>query len=188
MIAEVVIRVIAREGLAAATIRRIAAEVGFSTTVVTHYFADKQEMLLSAYRMMGETAIARFREGPLPDAGTLVEKLYIMAAMDETEFDLWHTYIAIWDRSLRDPEFAEELKSWTDRTTARIAEYILQLRPDCPDAERAARRLLSMVIGVSVQILFNRDSWTATAVWDMIAQDVGAVLGCAPPPPMARIT
>ena len=44
-IAEFAINLIAAEGLSAATVRRIAADAGFSTTAITHYFADKQELL-----------------------------------------------------------------------------------------------------------------------------------------------
>ena len=40
--------VIARDGLDATSVRRVAAEAGSSTTVVTHYFADKQALLLAA--------------------------------------------------------------------------------------------------------------------------------------------
>jgi len=40
--------VIAREGLEATSVRRVAREAGSSTTVVTHYFEDKQALLAAA--------------------------------------------------------------------------------------------------------------------------------------------
>jgi AcrR family transcriptional regulator len=42
---EATLRVIATEGVKSVTIRRIAQELGRSTTVVTHYFADRDELL-----------------------------------------------------------------------------------------------------------------------------------------------
>jgi AcrR family transcriptional regulator len=40
--------VIARDGPDAASVRRVAAEAGSSTTVVTHYFADKEALFAAA--------------------------------------------------------------------------------------------------------------------------------------------
>ncbi len=42
------LRVIASEGVRAVTIRRVAAELGRSTTVVTHYFEDRSQLLREA--------------------------------------------------------------------------------------------------------------------------------------------
>lgn len=45
---EATIRVIATEGVPAVTIRRVAREVGRSTSAITHYFADRDELLREA--------------------------------------------------------------------------------------------------------------------------------------------
>ena len=59
--------VIAREGLDAASVRRVAAEAGNSTTVVTHYFADKQALLVAAvedaYRAVAARMAAHSGDG-----------------------------------------------------------------------------------------------------------------------------
>ena len=44
-------RVIGREGLEAATVRRIAAEAGCSIGVLAHYFQDKEDILISAHQL-----------------------------------------------------------------------------------------------------------------------------------------
>ena len=53
-IAEATAAVAAREGLDAATIRRIAAELGGPTKTITYYFADKQELLLFTYEFLAQ--------------------------------------------------------------------------------------------------------------------------------------
>ena len=53
--------VIAREGLDGTTVRRVAAEAGSSTTVVTHYFADKEALLLAAVQDAYAALAARMR-------------------------------------------------------------------------------------------------------------------------------
>ncbi|MDB5724201.1 MAG: hypothetical protein JWQ16_955, partial [Novosphingobium sp.] len=45
-IAAITIDLVAAEGIEAATIRRIAAKAGFSTTAVTAYFTDKQDLVI----------------------------------------------------------------------------------------------------------------------------------------------
>ena len=151
-IAQVTMGLIAREGLEAATVRRIAAEVGFSTTIVTHYFADKQELLLWAYRAVDEWARERFERAMAQEPVDLVGYLMSMCAVDEEDRITWRPLIGIWDRALRDPAFAAELHGWIDTTLA--------------------RRLLAMVQGISLQLLFDRESWTDEAVRDALASEV----------------
>lgn len=47
-VVDAAIRVIARDGLAAASLRSIAREIGYTTGVVMHYFKDKRELLVAA--------------------------------------------------------------------------------------------------------------------------------------------
>src|SRR5579864_1330854 len=179
-IAEVVIDVIAREGLDAATVRRIAAEVGFSTTVVTHYFSDKHDLLLSAYHILGEIAGERFQRIFARDPADLVGYLLSLSAADPADLPYWRTFIAIWDRSLRDPDFAAELRSWIDTALMRIQAFIKVLDPGCPDAERIARRLIALVHGLSAQLLFYPQSWSSTAVRQALTSEVELLLGKPP--------
>ena len=52
-VAAVAADLIARRGLDGVSVRDVAAAGGYSTTVVTHYFASKRELLLQAYRSAG---------------------------------------------------------------------------------------------------------------------------------------
>jgi AcrR family transcriptional regulator len=44
-------RVIAQQGIEAATIREIAREAGFSNGVLSHYFTNKEDILISAHKL-----------------------------------------------------------------------------------------------------------------------------------------
>ena len=61
-IAEVAINLIAAEGLGAATVRRIAVDAGVSTSAITHYFADKQELLDWTFQNLAKIGADRFAE------------------------------------------------------------------------------------------------------------------------------
>jgi AcrR family transcriptional regulator len=52
-------RVIGREGLNAATVRRIAEEAGHSNGVLAHYFSNKNDILVSAHQLAYARARAR---------------------------------------------------------------------------------------------------------------------------------
>lgn len=180
-IAEVVVDVIAREGLEAATVRRIAAAVGYSTTVITHYFADKHDLLFSAYHIMSEIASDRFEGVYRRDPTDLVGYLLSMSALDPQDLAYWRTFIAIWDRSLRDPVFATELHSWFDEALARIQAFIKVLNPQCTDSPRVARRLFALLYGISVQLVFDPQSWSREAVRQALADEIEALVGKGAP-------
>ena len=116
-IADVAVRLIAREGLEAVTVRRIAAEVGYSTTVVTHYFKNKHELLLWTYRTLGEAGQEGREYGTPDDPPDLLGYLMAMSAASETNRAYWRTYVAIWDHSLLDAQISAELNSWTRSPT-----------------------------------------------------------------------
>jgi TetR/AcrR family transcriptional regulator, transcriptional repressor of bet genes len=176
-IAEVVVDVIAREGLDAATVRHIAAAVGYSTTVITHYFADKHDLLLSAYHIMDGIAATRFKEVYGRDPTDLVGYMMSMCALDAADLGYWRTFIAIWDRSLRDPAFAAELRSWIDEALLRIQAFIKVLNPQCADPARIARRLFALTYGISVQLVFDPGSWSTEAVRQALTSEVEHLVG-----------
>ncbi len=163
---------IAREGLEAATVRRIAAEVGFSTTIVTHYFADKQELLLWAYRIVDDWGRERFERAMEQQPVDLVAYLMSMCAVDEVDKENWRALIGVWDRALRDSTFAAELHGWIDMGLARLAAIIQSRDRECADPNGIAKRLMAMVQGISLQLLFDRESWTDAAVREAITSEV----------------
>jgi len=178
-IAEIVLRVIAREGLEAATVRRIAAEVGFSTAVVTYYFENKQDLLFSAFRLLGELNRAKFDEFATPEPPDLVSFLLSMTALEPQDRAGWRACVAFWERSLDAPEFAAELRSWIDLVRTRIEFFIAALEPDCPDSHRIATQLFDLVQGISTHMLFDPESWPPAAVREALSENVRLLLAAS---------
>jgi AcrR family transcriptional regulator len=98
--------VIARDGLDAASVRRVAAEAGSSTTVVTHYFADKQALLAAAvedaYRAVAARMAAHRRGGPggLP---TLRAALLEALPLDGERTAEARVWMAFWSMAATQP-------------------------------------------------------------------------------------
>lgn len=179
-IAEIVLRVITEEGLEAATVRRIAAEVGYSTAVVTYYFADKNDLLLSAFRALGEGNLARYEKFIASDPPDLVSYLLSMSALETSDGSAWKACIAFWDRSLRDEVFAAELRKWVEQVLDRIASFIALIAPgygsDPDGARRAATQLFDFVQGASTHLLFDEDCWTLDQFRNAVQREIATLV------------
>ena len=176
-IAEVAIDIIAREGLDAATIRRIASEMGASIRAITHYFADKDELLLAAYRIMALQGESRVREAVSHDPADLVGGLAAMTAMDDGAFHHWRVYVSFWDRAARDPVFAAEQRVWIENALKRVIRMIAARGGPQEDAREIALQLLAFVQGVSVQRLCDPESWSRPAIENALRRQVDVLLG-----------
>ena len=183
-IAEVAIDIIAREGLDAATIRRIASEIGASLRAITHYFADKDELLLAAYRIMALQGERRVRDAVSHDPADLVGGLTAMTAADDGAFQHWRVYVSFWDRAARDPVFAAEQRVWIEHARRRVVGMIEAGHGARSDAPGIAMQLLAFVQGVSVQRLCDPSSWSRAEIEAALRRQVAALLG--PPPSSSR--
>ena len=179
-IADIVLRVITEQGLEAATVRRIAAEVGYSTAVVTYYFADKNDLLLSAFRALGEGNLARYEKFIASDPPDLISYLVSMSALEASDGSAWKACIAFWDRSLRDEVFAAELRKWVEQVLDRIASFIALIAPhhglDRELARRAATQLFDFVQGASTHLLFDADCWTLDQFRIALQREIAALV------------
>ena len=176
-IAEVTVDVIARDGLEAATIRRIATELGGPTKIVTHYFSDKHELLVWAYRSLAEQGQRHVNEVIMRDPTDIVGSLFAMTAADESEVSLWRVYIAFWDRATRDTAIAELQRMHMDLAIQRIAEIARARNGNRSDLLSVSQRLNALVQGISFQALIDGERWSAERIRSNLAEEVEVLLG-----------
>lgn len=156
--------------------RRIAAEVGFSTAVVTYYFENKQDLLFSAFRLLGELNRAKFEECAARQPPDLVGFLLSMTALEPEDRAGWRACVAFWERSLDAPEFAAELRAWIGEVLTRIEFFITALEPVCADKRRIATQLFDLVQGISTHMLFDPESWSSDAIRQSLSGNVKMLL------------
>jgi TetR/AcrR family transcriptional regulator, transcriptional repressor of bet genes len=176
-IAQATVAVISQEGLEAATIRRIAAELGGPTKIITHYFADKQQMLVWAYRSLSEQGQQYVRELVERDPTDIVGALTAMTATDERQKLLWRVYIAFWDRAARDPFFAELQRAEIAAALKVIADVLRARNGDRADLQSISQRLNALVQGISILALADKDQWPLERTRRIIADEVDLLLG-----------
>jgi TetR/AcrR family transcriptional repressor of bet genes len=171
---------LARYGLAAVTVRDVARAAGVSTAIVSHYFKDKDELLLLTFRRNVELAAAG-ADDAFAATGNL--KAFIEPAMplDAARVDRWRIWLAYLAQLASHPEIAAiQRESAADRI-ARL-EAILRdfdargrLRPGL-EPRRTAERLLAVIMGLAIEVLFDLDAWPAARQHELVDAELASIL------------
>lgn len=165
LIAQVVDQLVYEQGIQAVTIREVASRVGYSTTVVSHYFSSKLEMLVFTHQVARKEA-----EGLIVDAirdrRPLLETLEHLLPITDARWRNWHTWFAFWGMT---PAEQAVTREW-EEGISKAHDLFLQLIDSAKDAGEfpagidsafAATQLQIFVNGISSLVAQNRDGWPA---------------------------
>ncbi|WP_084106668.1 TetR/AcrR family transcriptional regulator [Demequina sp. NBRC 110056] len=157
---EAVWRVIGRVGLDAASTREIAREAGLSLGALNHYFADKDELLISAHELGFRRARERILETGRGKRGlaALRHALFESLPLDEERLLEAHVDISFAAHAVTNPRMAA-VRRESHAEVRRLLYGVLgeasaagELR-DGVDAERTVDEYLTLVDGASVDAL-----------------------------------
>ena len=175
---EAVWRVVARDGIERATIRGIAKETGWSSGVLAHYFADKDDIIESALRFMYERIAARWErklEG-LSGIRALQELVLDNLPLDD-ERELETKFLMnYWSREIRGgnhgPPPRRRAPLLIDLLTqlTREAQEIDEIRTD-EAPEDIAERLLGLIDGFSLHTLLDPQRLTRKRQVALVQQE-----------------
>jgi AcrR family transcriptional regulator len=159
-VAEALLRVVETEGLDAASIPRIARELGATTGLVQTYFRSKDELLLFAIDHLGElvqTRVAAAIEASNGVKGRLHAGMSVLASGDESERDgegrIWLAFLA---RAVNHPGLRERHLAGAEEIRSRC-QYAFDLAKqhglvaEDLDTKRAALALQAFADGLAVQ-------------------------------------
>ena len=163
-LAEAVWRVALERGLEDATLREIAAEAGWSTGVLAHYFADKDELLRFAFRLVVERAADRYRRALEHHHRheQLRAALRETLPLDEERRAEARVWLAFLGRSLVHPELARDRQAfyadWREALTRLLeaGQADGSLREDV-DAKTEAVALIALADGLALQGVADPD-------------------------------
>jgi AcrR family transcriptional regulator len=162
-LAAAVWRLASREGLDAVTMRGVAAEAGWSTGAVAHYFADKEELVLFAFETVADRvgrrivrAAERARD-PLELLRTQLVEGLPLDAERRAEVRLWFAFLVLAETR---PPLAragrEAYREWRGRIAKTLEHGQRQgLVDESIDAEREAAELVALVDGLAIQATFE---------------------------------
>jgi TetR/AcrR family transcriptional regulator, transcriptional repressor of bet genes len=151
-------RLVAQEGVAALTFRRVADAAGSSTAIVSTYFTDKRDLLLSTFRAAASRTTVRF-EAAIHAGGTLQDCLEAWLPLDEDRLTDWRVIIAFWGVAVTDPELADVQDGHVSRARARVEKLLRKERglgEDSPtELARVAQQILALTLGIALQAVFE---------------------------------
>jgi AcrR family transcriptional regulator len=183
---EAVWHVIARDGMERATIRAIAKETGWSSGVLAHYFADKDDIIGSALRLMYERIAARWdaKLAGLTGVRALHELVLDNLPLDD-ERELETKFLMnYWSREIRggnhQPPPTRRAPLLIDllTTLTREAQEAAEIRSD-EAAEDIAERLLGLIDGFSLHTLLDPGRLTRERQIALVQQEFDRLRGVA---------
>jgi TetR/AcrR family transcriptional repressor of bet genes len=162
-LAAAVWRLASRDGLEAVTIRGVSAEAGWSTGALHHYFSDKEELLLFAFRTIADRVGRRVdavRESAREPVELLRELLAIGLPLDDERCDETRVWFAFLGLSLTRPALARAQGAaygqWRRLVASALEEAQRQGKLDAAvDPAREAAGLVALVDGLAVQAMFE---------------------------------
>jgi len=167
---------IAEGGLEAVSYRRLAADAECSTTVITHYFANRHELLLWAYRAAAERSQLRFDTALTESGGDLVASLSALLPVSPDTVEDWRIYFAFWHTATIDPVLTREHRWWLRNCRRVIAELLQRHHGIEPKrARHLARMLLTLLLGIAAQAMFDLRGFTAGRQRRLLTDQVAAL-------------
>lgn len=169
-------RLIARSGIESATMREVAAEAGLTTGALTHYFADKHELLLTTF----QASLSRRRSQRPPDESAdpfdlLLASLEGALPLDDDRRRHWMVTIALCSQAAGDPELAAAQRDAYAEFSGRVAELVVRCGLATADgADELAAMLIAAADGIAVQALFDDRRWPAARQRDVLAAMLAA--------------
>lgn len=171
-VARIAADLIATGGLAAATHRRIADASGCSTTVVSHYFTDKHDLVNATYKEVGDRVTSRL-DAAVHSADSMQSVLEALLPLDEDRIRDWRLLFTFLGLAATDADLTAEQRTRATTARIRIEQAIVaeqeagQVRTDI-DAEATGRFLLAVVLGIGMQALFDPADWPHDRIRDTL--------------------
>lgn len=157
-------RVIARDGIAKATISAIAREADCSRGILAHYFDDKADILGSALVMSHRRVGARMDASAAGHRGLDALRIVMLEALplDEVRDLEAQIEISFWGRALGNPALRELQHREFDRLRKRLRAHLdesaaLSQIGENVDLDLVTHQLVALIDGVSAERVLYPD-------------------------------
>lgn len=164
-------------GLAALTVRNIARRLGCSTTVISHHFRNKDEVVLETYRYINAEA-ASLRDQALstlsPTPLRAAEEILPIGPAQQRH---WIAWLHFWSAALLHPALAAEHAAGLQAMVDRILDHLRLIGMPEERARAAAQNISNALYGIAMQAIFDLDRWDETKQRNEFRRAIAFVLG-----------
>lgn len=179
MVARVAFDLVADTGIGAVTFRQIAEATGYSTAIVTNYFADKNDLLFEVYRIANRRAMDRLAAA-FDDGDDLIDVLTRVLPVTEEMVRNWRVWMAFWGLSHSDPEFREETAANARASVDLYSRMLRQRYEDYPqltitEIDDMSMRLIASVGGSGMQGCLAPGDWPLERLRAIIAAEIAVL-------------
>lgn len=168
-LAAAVWRLVMREGIEAASVRRVAAEAGCSTGSLRHYFATHSDLLAFAMELVVDRVTQRL--GALGSAGdrraTAERALQQVLPIDAERLVEMQVWLAFTTRALVDPDL-RELRDRAHAGLRDLSRSALELI-GAAATEREAERLHALIDGLALHAVLAPEVTTPKRQVELLA-------------------
>ncbi|MFE6774528.1 TetR/AcrR family transcriptional regulator [Streptomyces sp. NPDC057702] len=162
-VSEAVWRVLADRGFGGLTLRAVAAAMGVSTGMLTHYFPSKRALLTHALDLLEKRTAERPRRArPAPGLATVRAMLLDILPLTPGDTARNRVWVSSWDLSLADDGLTSAQADRYTRLRATLRPHLADARdlgelPPAADPDQLAAGAVAFTHGLVVQALFDPD-------------------------------
>jgi AcrR family transcriptional regulator len=159
-VSEAVWRVLAGGGFGGLTLRAVAAEMGASTGLLTHYFPNKRALVAYALDLADERTANRPLREAAPGLASLRAALLDVLPLTPAATDMNRIWVSSWDVALADPELGEHQRARYDNWRARLRPHVVTAvaqreLPSPSDVDEIVEAAAAFAHGLVVHALFD---------------------------------
>jgi AcrR family transcriptional regulator len=168
-------RLVRRDGIEAASLRRVAAEAGWSTGSLRHYFATQSELLAFAMELVVQRVTDRVaRLWPSPDPRETAERvLHEVLPLDAERHAEMQVWLAFTARALVEPEL-RELRDRAHLGLRSLCTTAVELL-GAPDREREAERIHALIDGLALHAVLDPATTTPARQVELLGAQLDAL-------------
>lgn len=176
-IAEAAAQIIADEGIDACTMLAISAAAGVTTGAVTHYFRDKNEIILAALRWADESMQARTLRA-LEESQDIISIVLSALPTDRESRTHWLVWGVFSDSATRIPRLMSELRQRNAEWIA-FARFIIEKLSaqgklaDFVDADLEAKIFVALIDGLGCHAAVDPKTWPEEELRRIIEYYIG---------------
>jgi AcrR family transcriptional regulator len=160
-VSEAVWRVLADRGFGQLTLRAVAAEMGVSTGLLTHYFPTKRALVQYAHSIAEERTDTRaLRAAPTEGLQALRAALLDVLALTPESIAMSRVWVSFWDAAIGDAELGASetarYERWRGKLHAHV-EVAVARGEIAGDVEDLVATVAAFAHGLVVQAVFDPD-------------------------------